>query len=287
MSDEMNLVESETSVAMEAEKSKAIQKIQSALAIAKRFPRDQIKAVEKIIVECQRKSLAEKARYSYPRGGEKITGPTIRLAEVIARHWGNLKYGFRELEQKHNASTIEAYCWDLETNTEVTREFSVPHSRKAGGKIVWLSDPRDIYELVANNAQRRVRACILEIIPGDIVDKSLAQCARTLSTDSKEPLIDSITRLVLNFSKLGVTKDLIEQRLNHKSEEINSAELVDLIDIYNSLKENASKRSDWFKVNEISETGGKAAELSQKLEVKRAADKAAPPELLPFEKSPK
>lgn len=279
-----------TSVGIEAEKSKAMQKVQAALVIAKRFPRDEIRALKKIETECLRPALAEKAEYAYPRGGEKVTGPTIRLAEVIARHWGNCQYGFRELEQVQGKSVVETFCWDLETNTQVQREFSVSHAiqlskAKGGGKKI-LTDPRDVYEMVANQAQRRVRACILEVIPGDVVDKALAICRATLQKGNGEPLIDRITRLILNFSKQGISKETIEKRIKHKAEDINAEEIVDLTAIYNSIRDGQSKREDWFDFKGPAE-GGKAEELASKL----AAKKAPPPkaelsedEKLPFEK---
>lgn len=277
-----DLVARGSQVAIEAERSRAIQKVQASLAIAKRFPRDQIEAMKRIMVECQRPALAEKAEYLYPRGGEKVKGPTIRLAEVIARHWGNCKYGFRELEQTKGSSTVEAYCWDLETNTEVTREFTVSHSLKAKGQIKTLSDPRDIYEMVANQSQRRVRACILEIIPGDVVDKALLVARSTLQKGSGEPMIDQVTRLVLNFSKLSVPKEAIEKFLGHKAEDINTEEMADLIAIYNSIKEGASRRSDWFKLSEPTD-GGKAAELDEKLAAAKKSDATPSDEADSFE----
>lgn len=271
----------QTSVAMEAEKARAVQKIQAALAIAKRFPRDQISALSRIMTECQRPALAEKAEYRYPRGGEQVKGPTIRLAEVIARHWGNCKYGFRELEQEDGSSTVEAYCWDLETNTEVTREFTVSHSlRLKDGKTKFLKDPRDIYEMVANQAQRRVRACILEVIPGDVIDKALAQCRKALEKGGGEPMADRIARLVINFQKeLAVPKDAIEKFLGHAADIMNAEELVDLTAIYNSIKEGHAKRTDWFKLSDSPAEGGKAAELAAKLDAKSAEAPAADGEL--------
>ncbi|PWW19485.1 hypothetical protein DFO73_12055 [Cytobacillus oceanisediminis] len=64
-----------------------------------------------------------------------------------------------------------AYAWDLETNVRQEKVFTVKHSRKAKGSITKLDDPRDIYELVANNGARRLRSYILGIIPGDIVEQ--------------------------------------------------------------------------------------------------------------------
>ncbi len=72
-------------------------------------------------------------------------------------------------------STVEAFAWDVEeANTRQTKVFQVRHWRhtKQGGYK--LTDPRDIYELVANNGARRLRACILGVIPGDVIDAAVA-----------------------------------------------------------------------------------------------------------------
>ena len=60
------------------------QEVQAAMVIAKRFPRNEVDSFNRILRSCQRKSLAETATYEYPRGGAKVTGPSIRLAEAMA-----------------------------------------------------------------------------------------------------------------------------------------------------------------------------------------------------------
>ena len=149
------------------------QEVQVAMLAAKKFPRDQVVAFNNIIRACQRMKLAESSMYEYPRGGEKITGPSIRLAEAIAQNWGNIDFGFMELEQRNGVSQVMAYAWDLETNARQTKMFSVPHIRHTRRGDYPLTDPRDIYEMVANQAARRVRACILGIVPGDVVEAAV------------------------------------------------------------------------------------------------------------------
>ena len=85
-------------VAIEA--SRAIAEAQGKLIIAKRFPRDEVQAYSRVVQACQRKGIAEKAFYSYNRGGGVVSGPTIRFAEELARCWGNIDYGIKELSQK-------------------------------------------------------------------------------------------------------------------------------------------------------------------------------------------
>lgn len=42
-----------------------------------------------------------------------------------------------------------------------------------------LTDSRDIYEATANFGARRMRACILGVIPGDVVDMAVNECKET------------------------------------------------------------------------------------------------------------
>ena len=234
---------------MQVAASRAAQEVQAAMVIAKRFPRNEFQAMQRIKTACQRTSLAELAMYSYPRGGQTVTGPSIRLAEVLAQSWGNIDCGVIELEQRDGESSVMAYAWDLETNARSTKVFTVAHERKAGKEIKRLTDPRDIYEMTANQGARRLRACILSIIPIDVQDAAVEQCEKTLRGDGKEPLKDRATKMVIAFmEELGVPQDAIEKRLGHKIEAISEQELVGLRKIYTSLRDNFAKKEEYFEM---------------------------------------
>src|SRR3954462_9572834 len=159
----------------EIAESRAQHEVQAAFIMAKKFPRNQAAAYAEIIQACKRRSLAEQSMYAYPRGGKLTEGPTIRLAECLAQNWGNLECGVREISQSGGVSVAEAYAIDLQTNTRVIKIFHVKHERHTKTGVTKLNDPRDIYELVANQGARRLRACILGIIPGDVVEEAVLQ----------------------------------------------------------------------------------------------------------------
>jgi hypothetical protein len=231
---------------VEVEQSRAIAETQAAMAIAKRFPRNQIEAMDRILNACTRQSLAESSLYTYSRGGTNITGPSIRLAETIAQNWGNLQFGIRELDQADGCSTVEAFAWDIETNVKQVKVFQVQHKRytKTSGNKT-LSDPRDIYEHIANNGARRLRACILGVIPGDVVEAAVNQCNMTLTTKA-QVTPERIQGLLDKFSEFGVTKGQIEKRVQRRIDAITPALMVSLGKIYNSLKDGMSVAQDWF-----------------------------------------
>ena len=237
----------EKSVVGEAMISRQAQEVQAAMMIAKRFPRDEYEAYNRIMKACSRTSLAEGAMYEYPKGGTKVTGPSIRMAEVLAQSWGNIDFGVVELEQKFGESSMMAYAWDLETNTRQTKIFTVKHSRKAKGKIDQLDDPRDIYEMTANQGARRVRACILGVIPGDVVDAAVEKCKSTLKTGHSEPLEDRIRNMIVTFDKdFQVKKDAIEKYIGCNAGAFTENDFIRLKNVYRSLRDNMAKREDYF-----------------------------------------
>lgn len=240
------------------QESRAVAEVQAAYVIAKKFPRDQFQAFSRIIDTCKRPILAENAMYAYPKGGTTVTGPSIRLAEAIGQHWGNLDCGVREISQASGVSVAEAYAIDLETNTRVTKTFHVEHKRDTKKGSFKLTDARDIYELVANQGARRLRACILAIIPGDIVDAAVEQCKKTLLT-SDVPLNKRIKKLVVAFDEIGVKIEHIEERLGHNIDAIIPQELVNLTTVYKSIRDGAGKREDFFNIAQARANDAKAA----------------------------
>lgn len=225
--------------------SRAVAEVQAAFVIAKKFPRDENAAVGRILKACDRPFLAEQASYAYPRGSELVTGPSIRLAEAIAQYWGNIDCGVREISQADGVSVAEAYAIDLETNVRVRKTFHVPHVRETKKGKQRLTSSRDIYELVANQGARRLRACILGVIPGDVTEAAEAQCKETLLRQS---VVENLPKLLKAFEEFGVTKELIEKRIGHNIESIVPQEVVTLRGIYKSIKDGMADRSQFFEV---------------------------------------
>ncbi len=237
----------QTKALVETASRREMAEVQGMIVLAKQFPRDQKAALDRILNACSRPTMAEVAVYEYARGGTPVTGPTIRVAEMLAQNWGNVQFGVRELEQRNGESTVEAFAWDMETNTRQSKVFQVPHLRHTKQGTTVLKDPRDIYEMVANQGARRLRACILGVIPGDVVEAAVEQCELTMKTKI-DVTPETIKKLVESFAAYGVTKDQIEARIQRRIDSITAAQILSLRKIYNSLKDEMSKPEDWFTV---------------------------------------
>lgn len=256
--------------------SRAVAEVQAALMIARMNPRDQRSSMDRILNACTRPSLAESAIYSYARGGTAITGPSIRLAEAVAQQWGNVQFGIRELSNKAETSEVQAYAWDVETNTRREITFSVPHIRytkQRGGYK--LEDPRDIYELVANQGSRRLRACILAVIPGDVIEAAVKQCNETIKA-SADVSPEGIRKMIDTFDAFGVTQAQIEAFCQCRAEAIRPAQVIRLRGIYTSLKDGMSSPSDWFEPEpakkEPAKIESKPSSLKEKIRAKQAKE---------------
>lgn len=256
-----NTAVAETAGAMQSQ-SRELAETQVKYLLAQRFPRDVVANMDKILNAFTRPTLAEKATYQFARGGQDINGPSIRAAEAIAQQWGNLEQGFRELSRgiAHDGvpfSEVEAYCTDLESRTGKRLQFIVRHWRdtKKGGYK--LTDERDIYELVSNQAQRRVRACILAVIPGDVTEAAMAQADVTVR--AKADVSPEATKKLLEaFAEFGVSKEQIEKRIQRRVDAIQPAQVISLRRIYASLRDDMSTVGDWFE-QETNPEGAPAA----------------------------
>ena len=263
--------DSQTNAIASSDAERAIQEVQAAMIIAKRFPRNEKEAVDRILNACTRPTLAESALYSYVRGGTDITGPSIRLMEAIAQQWGNMQSGLRELSQENGLSTIEAFAWDVETNTRETKTFQVKHERYTRSGTKALTDPRDIYEMVANMGARRKRACLQAVIPRDVVEAAVDQCEVTLKAKA-DTSPEAVKKLVEAFEKYGVNKSHIEKRIGRHLDSITPAQIISLKKIGVSLRDGMSGPGDWFDMA-AAESQSSAAE---KLKAKQAAKEKKP-----------
>jgi hypothetical protein len=236
------------------EQNRAAQEVQAALVIAKKFPRDEMAAYKRIMSACKRTNLAEQAIYSLPIGGTVQRGPSIRLAEVLAQAWGNLKFGFKEYERINGKSNCVAFCHDLETNTNSEMTFEVEHwieTGKKGQKVIKaITDPAEIDRLVANRGSKKLRNCILKVIPPDIIDDALKACRDTVAKGDNSPLTDRVRQALVKFEAFAITQKMIEERLGHSVDVTTPEEFADLVAIYKSLVDKQATRADFFKTGE-------------------------------------
>lgn len=225
-----------------------IAEIQAKMILARNFPRDLERCMANILFECKNKKLAEKAMYEFPRGDSVVRGPSIRLVECVARHFGNILSGVKEISTSADGrkATVKSFCWDLESNFADEKIFEVEYTRtvKKGGipTTYPITDPRDRYEMLANMGARRKRACVQAIIPTYIIDEAMEVCQETLENaikkESGEKSIEEIRANMLEAFKgvaEWITEEIISEKIGKPFDSINEKDIVRLRSLYNAV----------------------------------------------------
>jgi len=261
------------------ETSRATAESQAGFIMAKQYPRNEDLALNKILNSCRRVGLAESAEYAFPKGGVTVMGPSVRLAEAVAQNWGNILFGIREMEQKEGETVMMAYCYDMESNTRAERIFTVSHSIKLrSGEMKKLEDPRDVYEMNFNMGARRKRACILEVIPGDVIELAVEACRATLQAAGQDASPEAIEKMVEAFTEIGVSKEQIELRQGKNTEALVASELAMLRKIFKSITEGMSTPEKWFGDDVLQQPKAvKKADKKKTTKAKKASKSKAKP----------
>jgi hypothetical protein len=138
---------------------------------------------------------------------------------------------------------------------------------------VLLTDPRDVYEVTANFAARRTRACILALIPIEVQDLAVAECDKTILEADKRPRKEQIEEMLRKFNGIGVTGDMLRIRLRHKVAECSEREILGLRKIYTTIADGIGQVGDYFVVEDTKRPA--ASKPSQTKSERMAAEVAA------------
>lgn len=217
--------------------TRAQAEIQAAFAIAKRFPRNEEAAYAKLMKSAERPTFAEDCAYSFPRGGNTVTGPSVVMAREAARIWGNIRWGLIILRDDGDTRLIRGWAIDLESNAynEADDDFSKLIQRKQGRETLWVTpDERDLRELTNRRGAILVRNCILQIIPKDFIDDAIERADRTLENKVKDDPA-AWKKIVAAFGDINVHVEQLAAYLGHPVKDCSPAELTQLRQIYKSI----------------------------------------------------
>jgi hypothetical protein len=243
------------------EQARAVAQVQAQVLVAQQCPRDIDTAIREMKQSCTQQELADRAFYRYARGGENITGPSVKLARELARCFGNVEYGETELrrDDEYGQSEMQAFAWDLERNTRAVRTFIVPHRRDTRNGSKPLTDARDVYENNANAAARRLREAIFAILPPWFIDRAVDLCNQTLANGGGIPLATRITNCIDKFDAIGIHREQLEQKLGRPAGRWSDHDVAQLGVIFKSVQRGEISADDEFPPQQVT-----AAEITGK-----------------------
>lgn len=235
------------------EQARAVAEVQAAIVVAQQCPRSVSTAVSAMQESCAQNYLAERAFFRYNRAGSQITGPSVHLARELARCWGNVQYGIAELrrDDKAGESEMQAYAWDVQTNTRSVSVFVVKHVRDTTKGTKNLTDQRDIYENNANMGARRLREAIFAILPTWFTEQAKDVCNKTLRDGGGEPMPTRIANALQAFSRLGVTQRQLEDKLGRKKDDWIAGDVAQLQVVHKSITTGEARIEDEFPTQRV------------------------------------
>ncbi len=233
------------SQATAVEQARAVAEVAAAVQVAQQNPRDISRARADMQDSCGRMALAQRAFYRVPSRGE---GESVHLARALARIWGNIDYGVRELRRDDNAgeSEVLAFAWDQETNSRSSRSFINPHARMKGKERQALTDLQDIYLSNQNIGARAVREAIFAVLPEWFVEEAAQLCRRTLEHGEGIPLDQRIENMVGKFRKIGVKVDQIEAKLEKKRGRWTAGDVASMAVLFGSIQRGDVTKDEEF-----------------------------------------
>ena len=218
------------------------------IATAKQYPRDLTQVLNKIATYAKMdKETAEDCFYILRRkdkdGNDSIIeGLSVRMAEIIASAWGNLRIQTRIIGNDGRMITAQAMCHDLESNVAVCKEVSRSIVTKKG-----YSFSQDM-QIVTGNAASSIafRNAVLAVIPKAIT-KKIINDVKAVAMGQTIDLEQSRKNVIAYYNRAGVKTEQLLSYLGVKSiEGIDQQMIFELRALRNAIEEGTTTVKETF-----------------------------------------
>lgn len=245
------------------------------ISTAKAYPRDIKQVLNKIqTLATMDKETAEDCFYVLRRKAANgddfvIDGLSVRMAEIIAGAWGNLRVQARIIGNDGRTITAQAVCHDLESNLAVSVEVKRRITNKNGETF------SEDMQVVTGNAACAIafRNAVLKVVPKSIT-KTIINNVRSVALGQAIDLETSRQNIIQYFAKLGVTEEQLFDYLEIKNlSEIDTEKVFELRATANAIKEGTTTVQETF-VKPMEEKKA-AAEAKAKSEAAKKRAEAA------------
>lgn len=243
--------------------------IDQQIATAHVYPRSLSKISKNVLsLVTISQNAAEKCTYALPRGGKPITGPSIRLAEIVASQWGNSRVGARvvHVDRKEMYVEAEGVFHDLETNTATTARVRRRISDRNGRLF------NDDMIIVTGNAACSIakRNAILGGVPEAIWGEAYDAALRTVRGDMKT-LPERRDETLKAMAAFGLSADEVYQILGIAGEkDFGLDQISTLRSTYAGLKNGELTVEELLKTIEAESTSRKPGSITRDTASKKA-----------------
>lgn len=268
-------MENETIIVQQSEILQAMNKAEAdiQIATAKAYPRDVQAALKRIRdIATLDTETAEDCFYALRRQGSLIEGVSVRLAEIIAGAWGNLRVQTRIIGNDGRTITAQGICHDLETNLAVSVEVKRRITDKYGKTY-----SEDMQVMTGNAASAiAFRNAVLKVVP-KAVTKRVINEVKDVAVGRSMDLESRRQNMLAYYAKIGVSEaDILKYCGVKTPAEINSEMIFELSGLKNAIKEGTTTVQEVFRAN-VADVDAQAEAVRKKAEANRrkAADAMA------------
>ena len=240
------------------------------ISTAKQYPREVSRVLNQIkTYATMDMETAEDCFYALRRGkgsdAQVIEGISVRLAEIIAGAWGNLRVQTRIIGNDGKTITAQAVCHDLESNLAVSLEVKRRITDKYGRTY------SEDMQVVTGNAASAIayRNSVLKVVPKAVTKKVVNEIKQVALGQSID-LETRRQRLVQYFAQIGVMQSELLAYCEVKTiDQIDTEMVFELRGLANAIKEGTTTVKETFKSNtadskKIADEAKKAAETKKR-----------------------
>ena len=244
-------METETKLTVVSQESLSLitkAEIDIAISTAKSFPRSlKIFRDRALSMATFTEDIAAACTYSVPREGKTLDGPSVRLAEIIASAYGNIRSGARVIANNGKFITAQGFCHDLETNNFISVEVERRITKKTGQTF-----SEDMQALTGNAACAiAFRNAVFKVIPAALCEE-IWEAAKQVARGTAETLVKRRDKALEYFRSLKVTDKQICEVLNIKKvEDIDLDKLEALTGMRAAIKNGETTVKDLFETPAI------------------------------------
>jgi hypothetical protein len=244
----------ETAAVAQAHQGAEMVRARFTLAIAR--PRQMAVVRERALDECQRPRFAQVARYRVPRGGATIEGWSIRAAEALGRIFDTSKRILQvtaiDLESNFTTSAEVTVAKTIERKQLRNGQTAIATRIGGDGNTLFIIEASDDDLLVKQNAliSKARRNCILQLIPGDLLDEMLEVVKETQRQgDKAEDPTEARKKLADAFLGIGIKAPLlaeyVQARWSKRIDLLSPDEIGELREVFVALRD---KETTWKEV---------------------------------------
>jgi hypothetical protein len=203
-----------------------------------------------------------------------ITGPSVRLAELVAAAWGHLRSGARIVAETDREVVAQGFAQDLQANNTIITETRRRIVDRNGRRY-----PDDLIILTANAVAAIARRnAVFAVIPRVFIEQ-LVETARKVAAGEQKTLTEGRSRALAAFAELGVSSARVFEKLERSGiEDIDLEDLGILHGLLTAIREGESSVAAEFPTAAPEGAApSKTAELTEQLRRRRRPEAPAPP----------